>query len=97
MNKICCKRPQDSFMLPSSKFFTVKSRKLSYGPDTDDLKPQIQMRVGLSVKKAEKHDKDNSKAYHLTVWLISGRWDSSGNLVYGDEIVLRIWRWDYSF
>lgn len=41
-----------------SKFFTVKMEKLRYGPDTGDLKPQTQMRLGINVEKAEKHDKD---------------------------------------
>lgn len=38
-------------------FFTVKMGKLRYGPDTGDLKPQTQMRLGINVEKAEKHDK----------------------------------------
>lgn len=58
MNKICCNGPQDSFGLPLSKFFTLKMRKLRYGLDTGDLKPQIQMRLGLNVEKAEKHNED---------------------------------------
>lgn len=37
---------------------SLRMRKLRYGPDTGDLKPQIQMRLGLNVEKAEKHNKD---------------------------------------
>lgn len=58
MNKICCNGPRDSFVLPLSKFFTLKMRKRRCGPDTGDLKPQTQMRLGLNVEKAEKHNED---------------------------------------